>query len=147
MTKLRKNGFRLTVGDVTFVLADSYGFCWGVERAVAMAYEARNFFPDKSIWCTNEIIHNPSVNAKLQAVIVATDVRAGSGLGAFWVLGSRGAVPPPSACSITRSPPALGMMPWSRHIPGRWRKIESTEQNKRTLEFGWAAKCAGRKSA
>mmetsp|Transcript_93624 Transcript_93624/g.261943 ORF Transcript_93624/g.261943 Transcript_93624/m.261943 type:complete len:551 (+) Transcript_93624:80-1732(+) len=68
VTKLRKNGFRLTVGDVTFVLADSYGFCWGVERAVAMAYEARNFFPDKNIWCTNEIIHNPSVNAKLQAM-------------------------------------------------------------------------------
>jgi len=65
LTKIRQNGFRLTVGDVTFVLAESYGFCWGVERAVAMAYEARNFFPDKSIWVTNEIIHNPSVNDNL----------------------------------------------------------------------------------
>uniref|UniRef100_A0A7S1MH83 4-hydroxy-3-methylbut-2-enyl diphosphate reductase n=1 Tax=Alexandrium catenella TaxID=2925 RepID=A0A7S1MH83_ALECA len=65
VSEMRKNGFRLTIGDVTFVLAQSYGFCWGVERAVAMAYEARNFFPDKSIWVTNEIIHNPLVNENL----------------------------------------------------------------------------------
>jgi len=65
LSKIRQNGFRLTVGDVTFVLAESYGFCWGVERAVAMAYEARDFFPDKNVWVTNEIIHNPSVNQDL----------------------------------------------------------------------------------
>eukprot|EP00435_Cladocopium_sp_Y103_P050024 s493_g15.t1 len=65
LTKIRQNGFKLTVGDITFVLAESYGFCWGVERAVAMAYEARDFFPDKNIWVTNEIIHNPSVNKQL----------------------------------------------------------------------------------
>lgn len=65
LTKIRENGFRLTIGDVTFVLAESYGFCWGVERAVAMAYEARNFFPEKNIWVTNEIIHNPLVNENL----------------------------------------------------------------------------------
>merc|ERR1740121_3612478 len=52
--------------DVTFVLAESYGMCWGVERAVAMAYEARNFFPDKTIWITNEIVHNPKVNERLE---------------------------------------------------------------------------------
>jgi len=65
LAKMRENGFRLTVGDITFVLAESYGFCWGVERAVAMAYEARNFFPEKNIWVTNEIIHNPAVNENL----------------------------------------------------------------------------------
>lgn len=63
--EIRNNGNRLTIGDVTFVLADSYGFCWGVERSVAMAYEARNFFPDKNIWVTNEIIHNPLINENL----------------------------------------------------------------------------------
>ena len=52
----------MTFGDVTVVLAKSYGFCWGVERAIALAFEARNFFPDKDIWITNEIIHNPSIN-------------------------------------------------------------------------------------
>lgn len=65
LTKIRTNGNQLTVGEVTFVLAESYGFCWGVERAVAMAHEARNFFPDKSIWVSNEIIHNPKVNQEM----------------------------------------------------------------------------------
>merc|ERR1719296_384834 len=66
VTRMRTNGHQLTVGDVTFVLAESYGMCWGVERAVAMAYEARNFFPDATIWITNEIVHNPKVNERLE---------------------------------------------------------------------------------
>lgn len=65
LRRIRQAGFKYTVGDVTFVLAESYGFCWGVERSVALAYEARNQFTDKNIWVTNEIIHNPDVNAKL----------------------------------------------------------------------------------
>ncbi|MFO7143644.1 4-hydroxy-3-methylbut-2-enyl diphosphate reductase, partial [Arthrospira sp. PCC 8006] len=40
--------------------------CWGVERAVAMAYETRQHFPTERIWITNEIIHNPSVNQHLR---------------------------------------------------------------------------------
>ena len=64
--RIRKNGFRMTFGDVTIVLAKSYGFCWGVERAIALAFEARNFFPEKKIWITNEIIHNPSINQRLK---------------------------------------------------------------------------------
>jgi 4-hydroxy-3-methylbut-2-enyl diphosphate reductase len=56
----------MTFGDVTIVLAKSYGFCWGVERALALAFEARNFFPDQTIWITNEIIHNPSINKRLR---------------------------------------------------------------------------------
>ena len=49
-------------GEVTLQLAKSYGFCWGVERAVQMAYEARKQYPTEKMWITNEIIHNPSVN-------------------------------------------------------------------------------------
>ena len=60
--ELRENKGRITRGDVTVKLAEFYGFCWGVERAIAMAYEARSHFPDKTIHITNEIIHNPEVS-------------------------------------------------------------------------------------
>ncbi|MBD0346603.1 MAG: 4-hydroxy-3-methylbut-2-enyl diphosphate reductase, partial [Coleofasciculus sp. Co-bin14] len=56
--------------DVTIHLAQAFGFCWGVERAVAMAYETRQHFPIERIWMTNEIIHNPSVNQRLQEMKV-----------------------------------------------------------------------------
>lgn len=49
-------------GEVTVKLAKAYGYCWGVERAVRMAYEARNANPDQKVYITNEIIHNPEVN-------------------------------------------------------------------------------------
>ena len=48
--------------DVKVKLAQAYGYCWGVERAVQMAYEARKQYPGASLHVTNEIIHNPAVN-------------------------------------------------------------------------------------
>ncbi|MBD1920300.1 4-hydroxy-3-methylbut-2-enyl diphosphate reductase [Microcoleus sp. FACHB-831] len=63
--KIRESNYTLKRGDVTIRLAQSFGFCWGVERAVAMAYETRQHFPTEKIWITNEIIHNPSVNQRL----------------------------------------------------------------------------------
>ncbi|AKG24438.1 4-hydroxy-3-methylbut-2-enyl diphosphate reductase [Calothrix sp. 336/3] len=63
--QIRDNNYTLTRGDVTIRLAQAFGFCWGVERAVAMAYETRTHFPTEKIWITNEIIHNPSVNQRL----------------------------------------------------------------------------------
>lgn len=64
--QIRDNGYTLTRGEVTIHLAEAFGFCWGVERAVAMAYETRQHFPTERIWITNEIIHNPSVNQRLK---------------------------------------------------------------------------------
>lgn len=64
--QIRNNQYKLTQGDVTIRLAEAFGFCWGVERAVAMAYETRQHFPTQRLWITNEIIHNPSVNQRLQ---------------------------------------------------------------------------------
>lgn len=67
---IRQNNYQITKGDVTIRLAEAFGFCWGVERAVAMAYETRTHFPDEKIWITNEIIHNPSVNQRLKEMNV-----------------------------------------------------------------------------
>ncbi|MGQ0712770.1 MAG: 4-hydroxy-3-methylbut-2-enyl diphosphate reductase [Gemmatimonadaceae bacterium] len=62
---LREREFSLTVSDVTIRLAREFGFCYGVERAVEYAYQARSKFPDRRIFLVGEIIHNPHVNAKL----------------------------------------------------------------------------------
>ena len=63
--QIRQNNYRWQEGEVRIHLAEAFGFCWGVERAIAMAYETRQHFPDQRIWITNEIIHNPSVNQRL----------------------------------------------------------------------------------
>ncbi|QUS60709.1 4-hydroxy-3-methylbut-2-enyl diphosphate reductase [Synechocystis sp. PCC 7339] len=68
--EIRQNNYRLERGDVTILLAEAFGFCWGVERAVAMAYETRQHFPQERLWITNEIIHNPSVNQRLREMEV-----------------------------------------------------------------------------
>ena len=67
---IRDQNYVYTQGDVTIYLAQSFGFCWGVERAVAMAYETRTQFPTERIWITNEIIHNPLVNERLRQMNV-----------------------------------------------------------------------------
>jgi 4-hydroxy-3-methylbut-2-en-1-yl diphosphate reductase len=64
--QLRDNNYRLQHGNVTIRLAESFGFCWGVERAIALTYETRHQFPTERIWIANEIIHNPSVNQNLR---------------------------------------------------------------------------------
>ncbi len=69
--EIRELGYTITRGDVTIRLAESFGFCWGVERAVAIAYETRQHFPTQDIWITNEIIHNPSVNQRLREMNVS----------------------------------------------------------------------------
>jgi 4-hydroxy-3-methylbut-2-enyl diphosphate reductase len=70
IAQIRANNYTLERGDVTIRLAEAFGFCWGVERAVAMAYETREHFPAEKIWITNEIIHNPSVNQRLREMEV-----------------------------------------------------------------------------
>ncbi|XP_068654174.1 4-hydroxy-3-methylbut-2-enyl diphosphate reductase, chloroplastic [Aristolochia californica] len=67
---LKENGNTYTWGTVTVKLAQAYGFCWGVERAVQIAYEAKQQFPVERIWITNEIIHNPTVNQRLEEMEV-----------------------------------------------------------------------------
>lgn len=66
VAQMRENGNVWKQGEITVKLADAYGYCWGVERAVRMAYEAKKSFPDRKLFVTNEIIHNPVVNQRLQ---------------------------------------------------------------------------------
>jgi 4-hydroxy-3-methylbut-2-enyl diphosphate reductase len=65
---LKARDYTLTVDDLTIRLAKEFGFCYGVERAVEYAYQARKKFPDRTIYLAGEIIHNPHVNSKLQAM-------------------------------------------------------------------------------
>jgi len=64
--KIKENNYQLKAGDITICLAVEFGFCYGVDRAVILAYETRKKFPEKRIFLTSEIIHNPQVNAKLK---------------------------------------------------------------------------------
>jgi 4-hydroxy-3-methylbut-2-enyl diphosphate reductase len=64
--RIRARGYSETFGDVTVRLAQEFGFCYGVERAVDYAYETRLKFPDKRIFLVGEIIHNPHVNQRMR---------------------------------------------------------------------------------
>ncbi|HEU4565111.1 MAG TPA: 4-hydroxy-3-methylbut-2-enyl diphosphate reductase [Gemmatimonadaceae bacterium] len=65
---LRERDFTLEAEGVTVRLAREFGFCYGVERAVDYAYQARSKFPDRRIVLIGEIIHNPHVNDKLRGM-------------------------------------------------------------------------------
>ena len=77
--RIRQQGYVLSVGDLTFKLAREFGFCYGVDRAVEYAYEARTKFPDRRIYLVGEIIHNPHVNTKLRAMGVEFLLRSDAG--------------------------------------------------------------------
>ncbi len=62
---LRRRGGELTVGDITVRLAKQFGFCYGVERAIDLAYAARKVFADRRLFILGEIIHNPEVNRQI----------------------------------------------------------------------------------
>jgi 4-hydroxy-3-methylbut-2-en-1-yl diphosphate reductase len=67
--RIRASGNRLSAGDgpdgITIRLADSFGFCYGVDRAIDYAYQTRAHFPDRRLFLVGEIIHNPHVNARM----------------------------------------------------------------------------------
>lgn len=62
---LRHSDYRFRDGATEVRLAREFGFCYGVDRAVEYAYECRGRFPERGIWITGEIIHNPWVNRRL----------------------------------------------------------------------------------
>ncbi len=66
--QVREQNNQLSAGGLTFKLAKEFGFCYGVDRAVEYAYQVETKFPDKRVFLVGEIIHNPHVNAKLEAM-------------------------------------------------------------------------------
>jgi 4-hydroxy-3-methylbut-2-enyl diphosphate reductase len=64
---IKADGYRYVAGRLTVHLAHEFGFCYGVDRAVDYAYQARRRFTDRAVFLTGEIIHNPHVNDKLRA--------------------------------------------------------------------------------
>ena len=55
----------LDFGPLQILLARHFGFCYGVENAIEIAFKTLNENPDKRIFLLSEMIHNPSVNKDL----------------------------------------------------------------------------------
>jgi 4-hydroxy-3-methylbut-2-en-1-yl diphosphate reductase len=66
--RIKADDFTYRAGRLTLHLAKEFGFCYGVDRAVDYAYQTRERFPDRDVFLTGEIIHNPHVNEKLRAM-------------------------------------------------------------------------------
>lgn len=66
--RIRANGGTLAVRDTTVRLAKQFGFCYGVERAIDLAYAARKVFAKSRLFILGEIIHNPLVNEQIGAM-------------------------------------------------------------------------------
>ena len=64
--RVRENGNVLESGGLTLRLADEFGFCYGVDRAVDYAFQTREKFPDRRIYITGDMIHNASMNDRLR---------------------------------------------------------------------------------
>jgi 4-hydroxy-3-methylbut-2-en-1-yl diphosphate reductase len=78
--QIKAEDFTYRAGRLTVHLAREFGFCYGVDRAVDYAYQTRERFPDRSVYLTGEIIHNPHVNEKLRTMGIRFLSDAGEGV-------------------------------------------------------------------
>src|SRR6202012_2903037 len=58
----------LEFGSLHIILARHFGFCYGVENAIEIAFRAVAENEGKRVFLLSEMIHNPGVNADLQAL-------------------------------------------------------------------------------
>ena len=56
----------LDFGPIRFILARHFGFCFGVENAVDIAYRTLETHAERRVFFLSEMIHNPNVNWDLQ---------------------------------------------------------------------------------
>ncbi len=66
--RIKELGYAARAGGLVLRLAREFGFCYGVDRAIEYAYEAKRRFPDRRLFLSGEIIHNPSVNENLRGM-------------------------------------------------------------------------------
>jgi len=66
--KIRRDGGIISIDGVTVRLAKQFGFCYGVERAIDLAYAARKVFKERRLFIVGEIIHNPEVNEQISSL-------------------------------------------------------------------------------
>lgn len=66
--RIRTEGNTLELPGLHVRLAAAFGFCDGVQRAIEIAYATCRMFEGRRIWLIGEIIHNPEVNAQLDAL-------------------------------------------------------------------------------
>lgn len=66
--RVRALGGTIVSGGIRLSLAKEFGFCYGVERAIDLAYAARKVFADRNLYILGEIIHNPEVNQQIAAL-------------------------------------------------------------------------------
>ena len=66
--RIKASDYRYDSGRLTVHLAREFGFCYGVDRAVDYAYQARQRFNERTVYLTGEIIHNPHVNDQIRAL-------------------------------------------------------------------------------
>ena len=78
--RIRSRGYTDSFGDVTVRLAEEFGFCYGVDRAVDYAYETVHKFGDRRIFLVGEIIHNPHVNKRMTEMGIRFLYPNGSGV-------------------------------------------------------------------
>jgi 4-hydroxy-3-methylbut-2-enyl diphosphate reductase len=64
--KVRASGNVFEADGLTLRIADEFGFCYGVDRAVDYAFQTREKFPDRRVYITGDMIHNPSMNDRLR---------------------------------------------------------------------------------
>ena len=64
--RIRERGNVFEADGLTLRLANEFGFCYGVDRAVDYAFQTREKFPDKRIYITGDMIHNASMNDRLR---------------------------------------------------------------------------------
>src|ERR1044072_4071041 len=74
----------LELGSLQVILARHFGFCYGVENAIEIAFRAIAENPGKRVFLLSEMIHNPGVNADLQSLGVKFIMDTGGNMLMNW---------------------------------------------------------------